>query len=653
MCSQLVIPFSVTTQMQGHFEKLLSNLKVPEEFNWPDVFGKALRLWAERSLQKQIRVLSLFTGAGGLDIGFHDAGIEVVSMVEIDPKFVASLQANVGDRRYFKKSEIMCADIVNFKPRPEINVDLVIGGVPCQPFSAAGRRAAGAPGMNDSRGGLFKQFIRILNVVQPRAFVFENVYGLTGVQNGQAWRSILSAFNELGYNVTYRILDAADYGVPQHRERVIVVGSRNTEYAFPRPTHGPDSPYNHPYYTAEDAIATVQEEEKPKQPGGRWGHLLCDIPPGLNYSFYTSKMGHPQPLFSWRSKFSDFLYKADPHTPVRAIKATGGQYTGPFHWDNRPFSLAELKRLQTIPDDYVLMGSRQSVIQQIGNSVPPQLARILALSLLQQLWSVGLPAELSLLAPHEKLNFRSRKATLTRLYRQKAWNALAYLGDSIAKGHSGGPDKTYEASLKLSNFDWQVAERSNLRVKVHYLASTLTIEIEQSDQFAVASKPNGTFEISIEPSKLGWDIPYHKVKLIGSPLTPETFVGVWKAFEYHLATRNLKTDLVQLSGYYQYPSHFNVTMETQATIDDFFWQIVKRVVRGDGVRQQLHLGTLAQIWELSTGVAGQALKRLRLLAYEVRGHSTNPNILEEHFLIPYCYPTLNPRSVQLRKLLEV
>ncbi len=103
------------------------------------------------------------------------------------------------------------------------------------------------------------------------------------------------------------------------------------------------------------AIKLTPEESK-LGIGGRYGSLLDSIPPGLNYSFCTEEMGHPNPIFAWRSKFSDFLYKADPNMPVRTIKASGGAYTGPFHWDNRFFTYPEYKRLQTFPDDYEISG---------------------------------------------------------------------------------------------------------------------------------------------------------------------------------------------------------------------------------------------------------------------------------------------------------
>lgn len=134
---------------------------------------------------------------------------------------------------------------------------------------------------------------------------------------------------------------------------MIIVGTRDGGFRFPRPTHGPDSPGGRPNYPAGVAVAGAEVE-----PGaatglnGRYGHLLAEVPPGRNYSFFNEQMGHPRPVFAWRSKFSDFLYKADPAAPVRTIKAQGGQSTGAFHWGNRPFSVGEFKRLHTFPDTY-------------------------------------------------------------------------------------------------------------------------------------------------------------------------------------------------------------------------------------------------------------------------------------------------------------
>lgn len=348
-------------------------------------------------------------------------------MVELEAKYIKTLEVNSQPAKYLEYSEPLCINIQEYFPSPELEIDFIIGGSPCQTFSAAGRRASGVSGTNDSRGRLFSEYVRILKKLQPKGFLFENVYGIIGAENGKAWQKIKIAFQEAGYTIYHRILDAADYGVPQHRERLFIVGLKKGNYLFPAPTHGPDSVNKEPFYTALAAIKDINVSDKELGIKGKYGYLLKDIPPGLNYSFYTEKMGHPQPIFSWRSKFSDFLYKADPEMPVRTIKAQGGQYTGPFSWENRRFSIAELKRLQTFPDVYEIVGNRSVCIEQIGNSVPPRLGRILALSILEQVMGVKLPFSMQYLSPTQKLGFRQRKRQLTKRYAEKAQEALAQL----------------------------------------------------------------------------------------------------------------------------------------------------------------------------------------------------------------------------------
>lgn len=366
--------FPVHDNTENTFTAFCEALGVELGQNWQGSFGVGLKAWSRGAMRKPIRTLSLFSGAGGLDIGFHDAGFEIIEQVEIEDKFVATLRANSGHGKYLSESKVESTDIREFHPPSSLKVDFIIGGPPCQTFSAAGRRAAGVQGMNDQRGTLFEEYVRLLKQLKPTGFLFENVYGITGAEDGKAWKAICAAFAGAGYTISHRVLDAADYGVPQHRERMIIVGTRGKPFKFPRPTHGPDSVDGLPHVTAADALAGVlkTKEEIKSSIGGRFGHLLKEIPPGLNYSFFTEKMGHPSPIFSWRSKFSDFLYKADPAAPIRTLKAQGGQYTGPFHWDSRVFSVAELKRLQTFPDNYEVVGGRQIAIHQIGNSVPPQ-----------------------------------------------------------------------------------------------------------------------------------------------------------------------------------------------------------------------------------------------------------------------------------------
>jgi len=295
-------------------ENISNALGLSLETQWPDHFGVAMHRWATRNIRKSIKTLSLFSGGGGLDIGFHDAGFAIQTMIEIESRFAITLEENSGVDDYFGSVKVICGDIKEYKPSNNQQIDFIIGGPPCQTFSAAGRRAAGVQGTDDDRGRLFREYVRLLRQLSPKGFLFENVYGITGAQNGDAWQEIRQAFEEVGYKIFYRILDAADYGVPQHRERLFIVGVKDAEYLFPRPTHGPDSPDHYPHFSAAEAIAGADASEIPSDfaLGGRFGHLLKDIPPGLNYSFFTEKMGHPNPVFAWRSKFSDFLYKADP-----------------------------------------------------------------------------------------------------------------------------------------------------------------------------------------------------------------------------------------------------------------------------------------------------------------------------------------------------
>ena len=389
---------------------------------WPDKFGKALTLYLNNHNCPKIRTLSLFSGAGGLDIGFHDLGFDIIESVEIEQKFCNTLFLNSGEGKKFSTSKPNCIDIRDYVGDNLGQIDFIIGGPPCQTFSAAGRRQGGVLGTTDARGVLFREYVRLLEKLQPKGFLFENVYGIVGAQNGEPWREIKKSFSDVGYNLYYRIIDAADFGVPQHRERLIIVGLKEGEFKFPRPINGCDSANNNPFYSAGCAISglALTEEEKKVGISGRFGKLINDIPPGLNYSFYTKEMGHTNPIFAWRSKFSDFMYKADPDVPVRTIKAQGGQYTGPLHWDTRYFALSEFKRLQTFPDDYIISGVKQVAVHQIGNSVPPQLARMMALAIRIQVFGTQFPFNLEFIPDYVELSFRKNKRDLTKSYQSKA-----------------------------------------------------------------------------------------------------------------------------------------------------------------------------------------------------------------------------------------
>lgn len=609
---------------------------------WPDLFGKAISNYLRENNIPAIRTLSLFSGAGGLDIGFHDVGFDIIESVEIESKFCQTLELNSGEGKRFEHSKVNCIDIREFTAEHLGKIDFIIGGPPCQTFSAAGRRANGVLGTTDARGVLFREYVRLLQELSPIGFLFENVYGIIGAQNGEPWAEILKSFSEVGYKLFYRIVDAADYGAPQHRERLIIVGLKDGEFKFPRPTHGPDSIDNEPFYNAETAVAGVEltPDESKSGIGGRYGSLLNDIPPGLNYSFYTEEMGHPNPVFAWRSKFSDFLYKADPNTPVRTIKAQGGAYTGPFHWDNRFFAYGEYKRLQTFPDDYQISGTKQIAVKQIGNSVPPQLARMMALAIRQQVFKTVFPFELSLMDDSEELTFRKRKRELTDVYRKKATMAI----ESIKGNHIVLPENHSYFCSMTENFLFKEVKEKEAEYKVTVLwDDELLIEA-----YPIGRQGRGEFvRIEIVPTD-SWSLGVSKVVLIAYGDTAKDYTVAWKTFDHELIINSIKADIVQLNGYYQHVPKMKCSVALPAGFQ--YGDVIKKIVEGNKVASIISAEELADEWNISdVELLPEIAEFLRKLGYEIRNHMTNPQIEDGNWLIPYSFPTLTPQSVQLRK----
>ena len=612
---------------------------------WPDKFGDAIRKWLLNSGTPTIRTLSLFSGAGGLDIGFSDVGFDIVASVEIEKKFCETLEMNAGFGKRFENSHINCIDIREFSGKDLGKIDFIIGGPPCQTFSAAGRRANGVLGTSDARGVLFREYVRLLEELSPKGFLFENVYGIIGAQGGEVWKEILEAFSSAGYKLFYRILDAADYGVPQHRERLLIVGLKEGEFKFPRPTHGPDSLNDAAFYNAETALEGVvsQEPDQSNKLGGRYASLLDAIPPGLNYSFYTEKMGHPNPIFAWRSKFSDFLYKADPNTPVRTIKASGGAYTGPLHWENRFFNCEEYKRLQTFPDDYKISGKKQIAVKQIGNSVPPQLARMMAIAIRMQVFGTVFPFELSFLEDYEELSFRKRKRDLTGIYRKKAEMAIRAI-----KSEAGGLPQSHEYYCTINaGFKFAIVEpvAADYKVSVNW-ADDLHICVCNADGLSEKE----VIAIQITPQNGAWSLGVKKVVLsIRTPLNL-AYTVAWKAFERELIDNAIKADLIQLNGYYQYTPKLTCSCTIAPEVP--YAAALKSVLEENAVPAIMSTEQLAEKWETTADNVLDIAEYLRRIGYEIRNHYTNPQIEPGNWLIPYVFPTLTPLSVQLWKKLR-
>ena len=347
------------------------------------------------------RVISLFSGAGGLDYGFEAAGFETAVAVEMDHACCETLRANrswqVIERDIF---EVSSGELLETAALKRGEADLLIGGPPCQPFSKSGYWARGdARRLEDPRANTLSAYLRVLEDTRPRAFLLENVEGLAFRGKDEGLQLLLEAFKGINkrtksnYKPRLQLLNAADYGVPQLRKRLILVGAQDgTPFEFPTPTHGDDQlalfGALSPRRTAWDAIGNLKlDPNEDVKLTGRWADLLPSIPEGCNYLWHTSRSGG-EPLFGWRRHYWSFLLKLAKNQPSWTIQAQPGPASGPFHWDNRRLSIRELCRLQTFPDDVNIVGNRLAAQKQVGNAVPSLLAEVLGRAMRTQLFDL-------------------------------------------------------------------------------------------------------------------------------------------------------------------------------------------------------------------------------------------------------------------------
>lgn len=353
-------------------------------------------------MARRLAAISLYTGAGGLDLGIEAAGFEVAAAVEADPDCVATLRANREWPVFADYIQNVGSDaLLSAGGLAPTEPDLLVGGPPCQPFSKCGYWATGdTRRLDDPRADTVEAFLRVLRDARPRAFLMENVTGMAYSGKDEGLQLIRSALQDINrehgtrYGVEVLVLNAADFGVPQTRERVFLLGSRDGRPFGPlNPTHRPivadaDQPSLplengvERWRTAWDALADVatDEDDPALQARGKWADLLPAIPEGQNYLYHTER-GEGLPLFGWRRRFWNFLLKIAKDRPSWTLTAQPGPATGPFHWNSRRLSMRELCRLQTIPDDFVVQGDLASVHKQVGNAVPAALAERLALEM--------------------------------------------------------------------------------------------------------------------------------------------------------------------------------------------------------------------------------------------------------------------------------
>lgn len=324
------------------------------------------------------KILSLFSGCGGFDWGFHQAGYKTVWANDINEWAVKTFKEKFG-KNIITQKNIEDIDPTTDKTIP--NCDLIIGGFPCQDFSVIWKR----PGLDGDRGNLYKHYLRFINAKNPKAFVAENVKGLLTANKGRAIKEILKGFSNAGdgYMVKIQLYNFADYGVPQFRERVLIVGIRlDMEFNFihPAPTHGEGR--ENKYKTAGEALEGVEKardfDNEEIKIAKKTKEMLELIPEGGNFT----NIPEDSPYYV-KGMISHVYRRIKLDEPAKTIIAAGGGGTWGYHYpEPRPLCNRERARLQSFPDEFKFEGSVTEVRRQIGNAVPPDGVVLLAKTLM-------------------------------------------------------------------------------------------------------------------------------------------------------------------------------------------------------------------------------------------------------------------------------
>ncbi len=304
-----------------------------------------------------MKIISLFSGAGGLDLGLIQAGNEIIWANDIDKDAVETYQKNIGNH-------IVCGDIKNVDILALPDADVVVGGFPCQGFSQANRLRA----LEDDRNQLYRFFYQIIKLKQPKYFIAENVKGILTLGKGEAIKQIVSDFEEAGYFTLVKLVNMADYGVPQTRQRVFIVGQRKDlgaelKFKFPKPTHSKSGTLPQ-WVSIKQAIGHFPD---PDQENTVLNHIYSAYK--VEYRNFT---GHR---------------KTDPDKPSPTILARGNGKGGvcaiPHYNGIRRLTIRESASIQTFPENFCFYGTMNSCYRQIGNAVPVMFAKLLGTELMR------------------------------------------------------------------------------------------------------------------------------------------------------------------------------------------------------------------------------------------------------------------------------
>ncbi|MDF2962070.1 MAG: hphIAM [Paenibacillus sp.] len=356
-------------------------------------------------MKNKLNLIDLFCGCGGFSLGFEKAGYNVLLGIDIWEDALVTFQRNHQGSKVIHKdlSQMEPQEILDFLRCGKEHIDIIIGGPPCQGFSVSGKRM-----IDDPRNKLYKSFVKTVEYIKPKMFVMENVPGLVRLFDGKVKDQIIEEFEQIGYNVSYKILTASDYGVPQTRKRVFFVGLNKEVFEdphgffeFPNPTHGEHSGAM-PYITTKDALDDLP--------------LLNDNEPGQDALPYPTPARNSYQKLMRRNSHAIYNHIATVHKQqtrdIIAMVPDGGNYKDlPKElWETRKVNIAwtrmnsqkpcftidtghnhhfhyladrvptvrESARIQSFPDDFIFVGIKTSQLKQVGNAVPPVLSQVLA-----------------------------------------------------------------------------------------------------------------------------------------------------------------------------------------------------------------------------------------------------------------------------------
>jgi len=317
------------------------------------------------------KIFSTFTGAGGLDIGFHGdfyfldkyfpkLNFKTVKALEINKEACSTLE---HDKKYFLDTDVINGDITKIDPKDfkDENYDVLLGGFPCVTFSIVGKQVGVK---DDINGKLYESFVGFVEALQPKVFLAENVKGILSANKGEAIKIITKKFEDTGYKLKVQLVNFADYGVPQLRERVLFIGIRkdiNDEFCIPEPTHEKN------HVTVEEAFKKIKKDCANNNLMNELATTtakLKAIPEGGNFKDLP-------PELAIRGLMSNIYRKLHRKKPAYTVLASGGGGTWTYHYEEpRALTNRERARLQTFPDDLIFKGSNTEVRRQIGNAVP-------------------------------------------------------------------------------------------------------------------------------------------------------------------------------------------------------------------------------------------------------------------------------------------